>query len=235
MKGRGVRVIRPDDLKPVTPDAQTRTHFVIIDCVGVCEQDKTESAPLDRQPSVSLKKLLNHIAMGGTDPDALSTLAARLARLDQQVTEEQRAELATLAGEKDLSHLAGDLIHAVDPDQQQQTARLAFDLAEDAEPTEQQLQQAYEKLVREAVKPFHNPALRNRLLEIKASNEQTIDRVSLDEVLSAGLDAATLDKAKGKIESFRQWIEDNKACAKVSWCNSAGFSPARPKLADRPE
>ena len=27
----------------------------------------------------------------------------------------------------------------------------------------------------------------------------------------------------------------NEACAKVSWCNSAGFSPARPKLADRPE
>jgi len=27
----------------------------------------------------------------------------------------------------------------------------------------------------------------------------------------------------------------NKACAKVSWCNSAGMNPARPKLADRPE
>ena len=28
---------------------------------------------------------------------------------------------------------------------------------------------------------------------------------------------------------------ENKACAKVSWCDSAGFNPARPKLADRPE
>jgi hypothetical protein len=27
----------------------------------------------------------------------------------------------------------------------------------------------------------------------------------------------------------------NKPCAKVSWCNSAGLNPARPKLADRPE
>jgi len=28
---------------------------------------------------------------------------------------------------------------------------------------------------------------------------------------------------------------ENKACAKVSWCNSAGLNPARPKLADRLE
>jgi len=30
-------------------------------------------------------------------------------------------------------------------------------------------------------------------------------------------------------------IASNKPCAKVSWCNSAGMNPARPKLADRPE
>ena len=49
MKGRGVRVIDRDDLQSVTPDATDKTHFVIVDAVGVCERDKTVSPPLERQ------------------------------------------------------------------------------------------------------------------------------------------------------------------------------------------
>lgn len=211
MKGRGVRVIRPDDLKAVTPDAKAKSRFVIVDCVGVCEHDKTDSAPLNRQPSVSLKKLLNYVAMGGTDPDALSTLAARLARLDQEITDPQKRELADLAGGKTLSDLAGALVAAVDPDRQLEEARSANGLADDTQPTQEQIDHAAESLARTAVMPLHNPELRNRLLEIKAANEQTIDRISLDEVTIAGFDAAAQEKARGKIETFRQWIEENKA------------------------
>jgi type I site-specific restriction endonuclease len=35
MKGRGVRVIPDADLQAVTPGMVTKTHFVIVDCVGV--------------------------------------------------------------------------------------------------------------------------------------------------------------------------------------------------------
>ena len=38
MKGRGVRVINPTDFQAVTPDAKAKTHFVLVDCVGVTEQ-----------------------------------------------------------------------------------------------------------------------------------------------------------------------------------------------------
>src|SRR4029079_7058213 len=37
MKGRGVRVIRTEHLRPVTPDARAKTHFLIVDCVGVSD------------------------------------------------------------------------------------------------------------------------------------------------------------------------------------------------------
>lgn len=37
MKGRGVRTINKNDLVAVTPDAHTKTHFVIVDCVGIVE------------------------------------------------------------------------------------------------------------------------------------------------------------------------------------------------------
>jgi type I restriction enzyme R subunit len=48
MKGRGCRIVDPDVLQSVTPDARHKTHFVIVDAVGVCEEDKTASKPLDR-------------------------------------------------------------------------------------------------------------------------------------------------------------------------------------------
>ena len=58
MKGRGVRVINDDDLKAITPFARTKDYFIIVDAVGVCEQDKTDSRPMEKKPSVSFEKLL---------------------------------------------------------------------------------------------------------------------------------------------------------------------------------
>ena len=83
MKGRGCRVVDPDVLQSVTPDAKHKTHFVIVDAVGVCEDEKTATKPLDRKPSVALDKIMNLVAAGAADADLVSTLAARLARLDQ--------------------------------------------------------------------------------------------------------------------------------------------------------
>ncbi len=78
MKGRGVRVINPNDLQSVTPDAKEKDHFVIVDAVGVCEQDKTDSRPMEKKRSVSLEQLLQAVALGNTEPEVISSIAARL-------------------------------------------------------------------------------------------------------------------------------------------------------------
>jgi type I restriction enzyme, R subunit len=52
MKGRGTRTVKADDLKKVTPSAQAKTHYVIVDAVGVTKSLKTASRPLDAKPSV---------------------------------------------------------------------------------------------------------------------------------------------------------------------------------------
>src|SRR6185369_10449650 len=57
MKGRGVRTINPDDLKGVTTDATMKDRFVIVDCVGVTEQELSDTTPADRKPTVSLESL----------------------------------------------------------------------------------------------------------------------------------------------------------------------------------
>ena len=46
----------------------------------------TDSPPLDRQPTVPFDKLLQAVGMGSTEPDVVSTLASRLARLDRQLS-----------------------------------------------------------------------------------------------------------------------------------------------------
>ena len=50
MKGRGVRTINPDDLQAVTGDATAKTHFIIVDAVGVYASVQTDSQSLSNDP-----------------------------------------------------------------------------------------------------------------------------------------------------------------------------------------
>ncbi|MCM8639642.1 DEAD/DEAH box helicase family protein, partial [Accumulibacter sp.] len=92
MKGSGVRVIKDDDLRGVNPGEHVRKdQFVIVDCVGVCERDKTDSRPMDQKKSVPLDALLQAVSLGNVEPEVLSSVAVRLARLDAQLTDAERA------------------------------------------------------------------------------------------------------------------------------------------------
>lgn len=218
MKGRGVRVIRADELAGVTPAGTDddgnpkpqvkKSRFVIVDAVGVCEQVRTERGPVDRQPSKTLKQVLDYIKAGGTDPDAVAALAGKLARLAHEISKEQHELIAQHAAGRPLASLISDLKNAIEPDRVANAA--AALLPDDAVPTQQQLDEAEQTLIREAVKPFYDPKLREAILDIKRQNDQIIDRVSKDVVLASGYSAAALDKARSKIESFKKFIEENK-------------------------
>ena len=190
MKGRGVRVISDTDFQSVTPDAKTKTHFVIVDAVGVCERDKTDSRPLELKPSVPLEKLMEHIAIGAREPELLSSLAARLIRLEKRIEPDVRDEVEKLAGGKTLSNIARDLLDAIDPDKIEAEAGRA---RPPGAPIEQaHLQSASENLAKEAAKVIAtNPDLRNKILAIERAADQTIDTVSQDKLLFAGADAKT--------------------------------------------
>ncbi len=210
MKGRGSRVVDPDALRSVTPDAQRKTRFVIVDAVGVCERDKTPSKPLDRQPSVPLEKVLDAVAKGIANADVVSTLASRLARLEHQASPVQQQEIAAVAGGKSLATLCDNLLGSLDPDANTARAAEHFGLPAGEEPTDEQLDQAEQAAMRDALRPFHQPELREAVINIKRSLEQVIDEITPDELLSAGYDAQALEKAKTQITDFRQFIEDNK-------------------------
>ena len=117
MKGRGVRVINPTDLQgrhARTPTA--KTHFVMVDCVGVTEENLSDSPPLERKYSVAFETLLKEIAFGVVDADTLSSLAGRLARLDRQIGDPDRKAIAEVAGGRRCKEIVGGIIEALDPD-----------------------------------------------------------------------------------------------------------------------
>jgi type I restriction enzyme R subunit len=208
MKGRGVRIINPDDLQAVTPDAKVKDHFVIVDAVGVCEEDKTDSRPLEKKPSVSFEKLLQAIALGNTEPDVISSVAGRMARMERRLSKEEHGEIRKLSGGKSVMQLTMDLVNAVNPDKHLELA--CAEHREAGRPTEEQIKKAANTMIKEAVKPFYSPDLRNLLIELKKKNEQTIDHVSQDQVIEAGFSQDALDRARGMVQDFEQFIKDNK-------------------------
>jgi type I restriction enzyme R subunit len=207
MKGRGTRVITPTDFNAVTPDATHKTHFVIVDAVGVCETDKTDSRPLERKKSIPFEKLVLAVALGNRDKDIITSLAGRLARLDREIDQEDSKQIQQASDGKPLKSIINKLLDAVDPDKQQEKAKEQF---QTDELTDEQVKQATEELTKVACEPFDSPQFRNTLIEIKKKTEQIIDTISKDEVILAAFDQQAKEKAKSIVDTFKKFIEDNK-------------------------
>ncbi len=207
MLGRGTRVINPTDLEAVTPDTKLKDRFIIVDAVGVVDQEKMDTQSLERKRSVSFKQLVEAVALGATDDDTLGSLAGRLAKMGKTLTEEDRASVKARSGGLSPRDLANLLLDAIDPDVRMQRAR---EWNGTETPTEEQKVEATARLIGVAAEPFDKPELRKLLLDIQLRNEQTIDKVSQDQVLEAGFSAVDTEKAKATVQSFRQFIEDNR-------------------------
>ncbi|MFO1244399.1 MAG: type I restriction-modification enzyme R subunit C-terminal domain-containing protein [Ramlibacter sp.] len=193
MKGRGVRVCNPTDLAAVNPGEHIKKdHFVIVDCVGVCERDKTDSRPMDAKKSVPLDKLLQAVSLGNVEDDVLSSIAARLARLDKDASEADQAKVVELSGGQTLRSLARGIVEA-----------LAIDATQDMPPAEA------EQRLRDATKPFAAPALREQLLKMKQKADLVIDVVTQDSLLHAGFSEGS-DRATALVQSFEQFIAQHK-------------------------
>lgn len=184
MLGRGTRVISQTDLRGVNPDANIqKDHFVIVDAVGIVEQEKVETQSLERKKSVSFGKLMGMVAAGAVDEDVVSSLTGRLIRLKKELSVSEAREVDSLAGEGGLPILIKKMIDELEKDSPDLEA---------------------------AVRPLAaNPALRNRLIEIKKSHEQVMDE-SPDELTTAGFDDAATERARATVESFKAFIEEHR-------------------------
>ena len=199
MKGRGARTISKSDFQAVTPDAEAKTHFVLVDAVGVTEHEFV-APPLNREPGVSLEKLLKKAAAYELTEDETATLASRLAALERQVSDAERAELDDVAGpSSDLGSIVRGLVHAVNPDVQAAASEGAPDPAA-----------AVRDLLDDAVAPLaDNPVLRSRIMELRRQHDRIIDEVTRDTIRRAE-GVARAESALDVVESWKKYLEDNR-------------------------
>ena len=210
MIGRGTRSFSKDELIKVTPSAKiNKERFYIIDAVGVFKSIKVDYPVVDKKPTVPLKDLMKMVILQ-PDEDTMSSLAARLTKIDKQITETDREKFIELADGKNLTEVALNLANAYDPDAIDERARQIYELSDDTEPTEQQVKETIKQFSNSAIKPFDNPKLREFLETVRQKIYQIIDETNIDRVIRSEFDTTAKENADEIINNFRKFIDDNK-------------------------
>ncbi len=210
MKGRGTRTLKHDDLKKVTPSANSaKTHYVIVDAIGVTKSLKTASQPLITKPSVPLKDLAMGVMMGASDTDTVSSLAGRLARLNKQLDADEQARIKKAAKGVELTHLINDLFDAIDADRVEAKALELAQQPVGTDPGDDKRKEAQAELVKAATYVF-NGELIELIDTIRRDKEQKIDHDNLDEVIDKGWGKDSVANAHKLVEAFADYLKQNK-------------------------
>lgn len=114
MKGRGVRTISPDQLRNVTPNANRKDLFYLIDAVGVTESEKIVPGVGggDYEVNPSLEVLLERMSHGYVPDDHIDILAGKLSAIGNRGDQEEVEKFREMAGFWP-QEFAGDLYKAL--------------------------------------------------------------------------------------------------------------------------
>jgi len=201
MKGRGTRTLESDSLRKVTPSAATnKTHFIIVDAVGVTKSIKTDSRPLERKPTVSLVNLMMNVAMNNHDEDTFLSLANRLTRLDKELTPTEQKKYTEVSKGLTLQKTVQQLIDAYNDDA----------IEERANKEKLSIADAQKIMIEEAAAPFYLAELRTYIENVRKAHDQIIDTVNIDKVNVSDWDALHSEKAKKIITTFKDFIKMHK-------------------------
>ena len=210
MKGRGTRTLGHDDLRKVTPSAvSAKTHYVIVDAIGVTKSLKTASSPLITKPTVALKDLAMGVMMGAYDTDTISTLAGRLSRLHKQLEPADQARIAEKSGGVALTTIVSQLFNAIDADAIETKALELTKQEQGTDPGDTAREKAQQLLVADAARIFTGPLI-ELLDNIRREKDQTINHQELDKVLRAEWDKDAKTNAETLTREFSAWLLANK-------------------------
>lgn len=210
MKGRGTRIYGKDDLLKVTPSViSNKTHFVIVDAVGVTKSLKTDSRPLERKPGVALKDLLYGVMLGARDEDTLTSLANRLTRLEKALTPDERQKFQELAAGKTINQVVHELLDCHDPDKLEARAQEKFALPAEETPAPAQVAAVQDDLIRQAAQTFTGD-LNTYIEAVRRRHEQIIDYTNLDHLVNVGWGEQVKVYAGKLIEDFASFIAAHK-------------------------
>lgn len=214
MKGRGTRTCSLEELRlKGTPSAQySKDHFVIIDAIGVESSQKTDSRPLEKAPGVSLKDVLQIIAMGNRSEEMLTTLANRLIRLDRQINEKEKLTFSEHANGLQIKQVVQKLLDAYNPDtlEQIRTEVERQKISDAPAEKEKAIEEKHQALIEKAVAELHNPDLRNFIIDVRKKYDQIIDTVNIDEITNIGWATDQKEQAESTVATFERWVSEHK-------------------------
>lgn len=118
--------------------------------------------------------------------------------------QEQRQKIQELSEGKTINQTIKTLLASIDYDRQIEKAQQDFATNE---PSETQIQQTADTMMREACYVFDNPDFRTYLVNLKKVTEQVIDDITQDQIITASF---SVDEANDAVKSFREFIEQNK-------------------------
>lgn len=209
MKGRGTRTCKAEEMKMVNKTvSENKQGFVIVDAVGVTKSKKSDSRPLERKPSMSLKDLLMNIAGGNTDEDIMVSTANRLIRLDKVMTEKEKNKFKEISGFEP-KEVVSNILNLYDEDYLVDRTTRDLNII-DREPNKSEISKVQNDLIKDISKVFSNPKFRDEILTMRTAHDQIMDTVNIDETIFVGWNKDQENKANKIIDSFKKFIEENK-------------------------
>lgn len=197
MKGRGCRVINDDKLKEITPNAETKECFYIVDAVGVTESDKHLPHPGGGNGShkvLSLKDLLEHLAHGEVSDENLELLRDYCSTINRRYEDNHLFGRHLDSFINSFGFAPRTLANAINEAIEQNTLPYYEDVS--APNTER----------KDLIYPLiGNIAARIKLLEMQKG--YIVTAPGPDEVIYSGFSKET---ANSFIESFEKYINENK-------------------------
>ena len=197
MKGRGCRVISDDKLREVTPNADTKECYYIVDAVGVTESEKHIPKPNvgpGPKKHLSLEHLLERLAHNEVSDENLMLLRDYCASINRRYEESvlfgRHLDIfitnygfapRKLANDINTAFAAGTMVEYVSPSHDN-TERMALIYC-----------------------LIGNLQARNKLLEMQRG--YMVESDDEDHVLYAGF---SKESAKNYIENFEKYLENNK-------------------------
>ena len=197
MKGRGCRVISDDKLREVTPNADTKECYYIVDAVGVTESEKNIPKPNvgpGPKKHLSLENLLERLAHNEVSDENLMLLRDYCASINRRYEESvlfgRHLDIfitnygfapRKLANDINTAFAAGTMVEYVSPSHDN-TERMALIYC-----------------------LIGNLQARNKLLEMQRG--YMVESDDEDHVLYAGF---SKESAKNYIENFEKYLENNK-------------------------
>jgi type I restriction enzyme R subunit len=133
-------------------------------------------------------------------------------RLDKQINEYEKQTFEEKAEGKGIASVVRQLLYAHDPDTKESIEAAVRSENPGAAPKkiEELLQEKHQAILEHAVSVFHNPDLREFIVDVRKKYDQIIDTVNIDAVVKSGWVKDQQAEAEQLMVEFKDWIEAHK-------------------------